>query len=199
METKLILRCVCPEQFTKKCLSTICYESHSVNKKCVQVCDWELAARLTEHPFLIGETKHNRCVTWYLQLHSADLQYMEICMLFMHLKIRRNTVVLINAILELHVNKYNIKNPFFWDMASCGSCNNRCFEESRRLLLQVTKNQREKKNVSRLLTDFFLYWRWRRLDPSKRRFIQDPHGATFLKKAFFIVTAVKTSNPTNIT
>jgi hypothetical protein len=32
----------------------------------------------------------------------------------------------------------------------------------------------------------------------KRRFLQDPHGATSQKTAFFIVTAVN-SNPTNIT
>jgi hypothetical protein len=41
----------------------------------------------------------------------------------------------------------------------------------------------------------FLPWRWRRYVTLKRRFIsQDLHGATSQKTAFFIVTAVKTSN-----
>jgi hypothetical protein len=32
--------------------------------------------------------------------------------------------------------------------------------------------------------------------PPKRRFLQEPHGVTFQKTPFFIVTAVKTSNLT---
>jgi hypothetical protein len=40
----------------------------------------------------------------------------------------------------------------------------------------------------------FIPWRWRRLVPPKRRFTQHLHGATSQKTAFFIVTAVKTSN-----
>jgi hypothetical protein len=39
-----------------------------------------------------------------------------------------------------------------------------------------------------------LPWRWKRYVPPKRRFIQDVHGATSQKTAFFIATAVKTSN-----
>jgi hypothetical protein len=35
------------------------------------------------------------------------------------------------------------------------------------------------------------------LGPPKRRFLQEPHGVTFQKTPFFIVTAVKTSNPTS--
>jgi hypothetical protein len=43
----------------------------------------------------------------------------------------------------------------------------------------------------------FLPWRWRRFVPQKRQFnSQDLHSATSQKTAFFIVTAVKTSNPT---
>jgi hypothetical protein len=42
----------------------------------------------------------------------------------------------------------------------------------------------------------FLPWRWRWYDPLKHQFTQDLHGATSLKMAFFIVTAVKTSNLT---
>jgi hypothetical protein len=42
-----------------------------------------------------------------------------------------------------------------------------------------------------------LPWRWRRYDPPKRRFNRPHlHGPTPQKTAFFIVTAVKTSNPT---
>jgi hypothetical protein len=36
-----------------------------------------------------------------------------------------------------------------------------------------------------------------RIDP-KRRFLQEPHGVTSQKTPFFIVTAVKTSNLTQI-
>jgi hypothetical protein len=42
----------------------------------------------------------------------------------------------------------------------------------------------------------FLPWRWRRYFPPKHRFTQDLHGATSQKTAFFIVTAVNTSNLT---
>jgi hypothetical protein len=42
----------------------------------------------------------------------------------------------------------------------------------------------------------WLFWSWwlRRYVPAKRRFLQEPHGVTFQKMAFFIVTAVETSN-----
>jgi hypothetical protein len=42
----------------------------------------------------------------------------------------------------------------------------------------------------------FLPWRWRGYVLSKRRFTQDLRGVTSQKTAFFIVTAVKTSNLT---
>jgi hypothetical protein len=62
------------------------------------------------------------------------------------------------------------------------------------------KNQREQvaaELASSSLADFFLPWRWRRYDPPKRLFNRPHlHGATPQKTAFFIVTAVKTSNPT---
>jgi hypothetical protein len=48
-----------------------------------------------------------------------------------------------------------------------------------------------------LRSRIFLPWRWRRYDPPKRRFNRLLlHGATPQKTAFFIVTAVKTSNLT---
>jgi hypothetical protein len=43
----------------------------------------------------------------------------------------------------------------------------------------------------------FLPWRWRQYIPPKRRFTQDLH-ATSQKTVSFILTAVKTSNPTEI-
>jgi hypothetical protein len=46
------------------------------------------------------------------------------------------------------------------------------------------------------LSRIFLPWRWRRYVLPTRLFTQDPHGATSQKTAFFIVTAVKTSNLT---
>jgi hypothetical protein len=64
-------------------------------------------------------------------------------------------------------------------------------------------------NVSRWLLDCchllapvprsrnFLSCRWRRYVPPKRRFTQDVHSATSQKTAFFIVTAVKTSDLTS--
>jgi hypothetical protein len=47
-----------------------------------------------------------------------------------------------------------------------------------------------------LLALFLLPWRWRWHIPPKRQFIINPHGVTSKKRAFFIVTHVKTSNPT---
>jgi hypothetical protein len=47
-----------------------------------------------------------------------------------------------------------------------------------------------------LAREFFLPWRWRRYVPPKHRFTQDLHSATTQKTVFFIVTTVKTSNPT---
>jgi hypothetical protein len=43
---------------------------------------------------------------------------------------------------------------------------------------------------------FLLPWRWRWHVNQKRRFIINPHSATPQKMAFFIITAVKSSNPT---
>jgi hypothetical protein len=48
-----------------------------------------------------------------------------------------------------------------------------------------------------LRSRIFLPWRWRRYVPPKRRFNPlDLHSAASQKTAFFIVTAVKTSNLT---
>jgi hypothetical protein len=47
-----------------------------------------------------------------------------------------------------------------------------------------------------LVHRFLSPWWWRRYDPSKRRFSQEPHGMTSQKTPFFIVTAGNTSNLT---
>jgi hypothetical protein len=67
---------------------------------------------------------------------------------------------------------HGVKNAVFWDVAPCRYCVNRCFGGIYCLHLQGR----------------------RRYVPPKRRFTQDLYGATSQKTAFFIVTAVKTSN-----
>jgi hypothetical protein len=52
------------------------------------------------------------------------------------------------------------------------------------------KNPRARNQGEQVAAD----WRWRRYVPPKRRFTHDLHSATSQKTAFFIVTAVKTSN-----
>jgi hypothetical protein len=93
-----------------------------------------------------------------------------------------------------------MKNAVFWDVAPC-----RSFEFNRRLgrtcspHLQGRKIRERETSVSSLLppthagsslADFSTL----KME-AKRRFTQDLHGATSQKTAFFIVTAVKTSNP----
>jgi hypothetical protein len=63
--------------------------------------------------------------------------------------------------------------------------------------LAVTGNQRTL--LTFFLTHRFLSpWWLRRCVPPKRRFLQEPHGVTSQKMAFFTVTAVKTSNLTQL-
>jgi hypothetical protein len=70
-----------------------------------------------------------------------------------------------------------MKNAVFWDVAPCRSCVNRRFGGTHCLhshLLTLVPRSR-----------FFLPWRWRRYIHLKRRFIQELHGATSQKTAFF--------------
>jgi hypothetical protein len=90
----------------------------------------------------------------------------------------------------------NLKNAVFWDVVHCRSCVNRRFVGTYRLHLQGRKirERRTSPVCSHLLTlvprsRIFLPWRWR----------QDLHCATSQKTAFFIVTAVKTSDLTSET
>jgi hypothetical protein len=68
----------------------------------------------------------------------------------------------------------NLKNTVFWDVSSCGSCRNWHFGRTYCLHFQV---------------ETIIEWHV----PPKRWFLQEPHGDTPQKMAFFIVTAVKTS------
>jgi hypothetical protein len=81
-----------------------------------------------------------------------------------------------------------MENAVFWDVSPRRSCVNRCFGGKYRVHLQGSKIRRQGTNVSR-----WSYAIWRRYVPPKRRFTQDLRGDTSQKKAFFIVTAVKTS------
>jgi hypothetical protein len=95
-----------------------------------------------------------------------------------------------------------MKNAVFWDMAPCRSCVNRRFGGTYRPYFQGRKiRERGSRCCNHQLTlvprsRIFLLWWWRRYVPPKRRFIQDLHGATSQKTAFFIVTAAKTWNLT---
>jgi hypothetical protein len=98
-----------------------------------------------------------------------------------------------------------LKNTVFWDVAPCRSCVNRRFGATHRLHLQGSRKIASEKPAWAddyiLLTlvprsRIFLPWRLRRYVPPKRRFTHHLHGATSQKTAFFIFTAVKTSNIT---
>jgi hypothetical protein len=90
-----------------------------------------------------------------------------------------------------------MKNAIFWVVAPCTSCVNQCFRGMYCLHLHHSSV------CSHLLTlvprlQIFLPWRWRRYIPPKCRFKQDLHGSTSKKTAFFIVTAMKTSDLRNL-
>jgi hypothetical protein len=75
------------------------------------------------------------------------------------------------------------------------------WEEHITSILRVEQSACEEPNCSHLLTLvprwwIFLPWRLRRYVTPKRWLTQDLHGATSQKTAFFIVTALKTSNLT---
>jgi hypothetical protein len=79
-----------------------------------------------------------------------------------------------------------MKKVVFWDVAPCGSCVNRRFGGTYRPHLQRRRIRERGTSLSS----------WLQAVPSKRRYKQDLQGATSQKTAFFIVTAVKTSNLT---
>jgi hypothetical protein len=71
-----------------------------------------------------------------------------------------------------------MKNAVFWDVKPCGSCNNLSYGGTYHL-------HHQGENMSELGGD-------------THRFLQEPQGITSQKMAFFIVTAMKTSNLTNL-
>jgi hypothetical protein len=84
---------------------------------------------------------------------------------------------------------FSFKNAVFCDIMPCDSCKMRRFGETYHLHHRGGKTRRMKNNVTRnlLLT---------LLTEVKRRLLQEPHGVTSQKTAFFLVTAVTTSNLT---
>jgi hypothetical protein len=75
-----------------------------------------------------------------------------------------------------------IVGSVFWDVAPCRFCVNRRFGGT--YLTLVPRSW------------ISVLWRWRRYVPPKRWFTQNLHGATSKKTAFFMITAMKTSNRT---
>jgi hypothetical protein len=75
---------------------------------------------------------------------------------------------------------YSSKNVVFWDVAPCRSC-------EPKFRSNVSPPSSGQKNPQA---------RNQRYVPPKRRFTQDLHGTTSQKTAFFVVTAVKTTNLT---
>jgi hypothetical protein len=75
-----------------------------------------------------------------------------------------------------------MKNAVFWDVTSCGSCNNWRFGGTQRLHHQGDKN-RWARDVS-LATDACCEEIQNGISP-KHRFLQEPHGVTSQKTAFF--------------
>jgi hypothetical protein len=96
--------------------------------------------------------------------------------------------------LSSEMEKAYAVNAVFCDVTPCGSCKNRRLKGASRLQhivfhLLVTANVVPNSLILSKL-------RWRRYFPLTRLFLHEPHGVTSKKTAFFIVTAVKTSNLT---
>jgi hypothetical protein len=70
------------------------------------------------------------------------------------------------------------------------TCKNQCEQVAANWVKSKNENQHEQVAADSVKS------RWRRYVPLKRRFTQDRHGTTSQKTAFFIVTAMKTSNLT---
>jgi hypothetical protein len=83
-----------------------------------------------------------------------------------------------------------MEKAVFWDVAPCRSGVNRRFGD------QSAFNVSDGRFACGFSYFTPLPWRWRRYVPPRRRLTPLLHGATSQKTAFFIVTAVKTSNLT---
>jgi hypothetical protein len=101
---------------------------------------------------------------------------------------------------------YSVRNAVFWDVRLWGSCKKLSFGGRYHLLYQGDKNRRatnissvQKRKHALLIfvaRRFLSPWWWRIYVPPKRSFLLQPQDVTFQKTAFFIVTAVITSNLT---
>jgi hypothetical protein len=80
-----------------------------------------------------------------------------------------------------------MKNAVFWDVAPCGSCTSRRFGGTCDLHLQGITDWQSVNQLLMLLfaQECFLSRKWRQHVPPKRRLVQDAHGATSQKAAFF--------------
>jgi hypothetical protein len=93
----------------------------------------------------------------------------------------------------------NLKYAIFWNVTLCGSCKILYFGG-----LYYLSHQKLLCNMLQLIVTanivpnslIFSPWSCRRYVPLKHWFIQEPHGITSNRMAFFIVTATKTSNLT---
>jgi hypothetical protein len=72
-----------------------------------------------------------------------------------------------------------------------------CGERSLLAVLSLTVEVLKLKTFMYIYTNFTNCEEWRLLGCYAVSFLQEPHGITFQKTPFFIVTAVKTSNLTN--
>jgi hypothetical protein len=84
-----------------------------------------------------------------------------------------------------------MNNAVFWEVITHGSCNNRRFGESYRFHHQGEKTQRARNNVS---SNYQL--KHSAIRSSEMSVLKEHQGVTSQNTAFFIVTAVKTSNLT---
>jgi hypothetical protein len=80
-----------------------------------------------------------------------------------------------------------------WDVMPCVSCRNRHFRGTYCLHHQSGKNNKLRTTLA--VSSWFFpprWWRW--YIPPKYRYLQEPHGIISQKTAYFVVTAMKTSN-----
>jgi hypothetical protein len=80
----------------------------------------------------------------------------------------------------------------------CGSCKNQYFEKTYRLHHQGDKNQRARLVTANVIPSLLILvsLMMEVMVSLKHKFLQEPHGVTSHKTAFFIVTAMRTSNLT---
>jgi hypothetical protein len=87
-----------------------------------------------------------------------------------------------------------MKITVFWDVTPCDSCRNRLFGGTRASIIRVTRigelGLLAVASNGRTLNTLMM----EALRSSETSVIKEPHGVTCQKTAFFIATAVKTSN-----